>query len=224
MAPIRASALTSGGGAPPPRARQRNNASGYGAAFVSFFASYFSVYGQNGTLQCPPVIVAVRKFVASTPICKSIRPQPLPNRLAALFALAMMGNIPPGMLKEHFDKFSPQWIACIHISVPVVAALRKATRLPPYAILVTVAGSVIGQIVGGRLERQSMAIAAESTPLQMPTASVGQAVTASMLGGNKDSADLSSMTPEAVAPWALIAAAAMWNHVSNPWESGANSV
>lgn len=226
MAPIRASALTAGAGAPPPRSRHRNNtsANGFGAAFVSFLSSYFSVYGQSGALQCPPVVVAVRKFVASTPICKSIRPQPLPSRLAAVFALAVMGNMPPGMLKEHFDKFSPPWILAVHISVPVVAALRKATRLPPYAILVTVAGSVIGQIVGGRLEREAMQIQVESTPIHMPTASVGQAVTSSMLGASPGDAEVGSWSPESIAPWALVAAAAMWQHVSNPWEPGASSV
>lgn len=226
MAPIRASALTASAGAPPPRSRHRNNSNnnGFGAAFVSFLASYFSVYGKSGALQCPPVVVACRKFVASTPICKSIRPQPLPSRLAAVFALAMMGNVPPGMLKEHFDKFSPQWIMAVHISVPVVAALRKATRLPPYAILVTVAGSVLGQIVGGRLEREAMISYAESMPLHMPTASVGQSVTASMIGTSTADASMSSFSPGALAPWALVAAAALWNHVSNPWEPGADSV
>jgi hypothetical protein len=226
MAPIRASALTAGVGATtPPRARARNNSnpSGFGAAFVSFLASYFSVYGQNGALQCPPVVVAVRKFVASTPICKSIRPQPLPSRLAAVFALVLMGNIPPGMLKEHFDKFSPQWILAVHISLPVVAALRKATRLPPYAILVTVAGSVLGQIVGGRLEREAMALQPESNP-HMLTASVGQAATTAMFGRGAESTPMSSFSPELIAPWAVVAAATMWKHVSNPWEPGADSV
>ena len=226
MAPIRANALTAGAGTPAPRPRQRNSssASGYGAAFVSFLSSYFSVYGQSGALQCPPVVVAVRKFVASTPICKSIRPQPLPSRLAAVFALAMMGNVPPGMLKEHFDKFSPPWIMALHISLPVVAALRKATRLPPYAILVTVAGSVIGQIVGGRLERESMLLRSEATPVHMPTASVGQAVTSSLLGASPDSSQEGTWSPETIAPWALLAAASLWQHVSNPWEPGADSV
>lgn len=222
MAPIRATALTAGSASPsrPGRSRHRHNAntSGFGTAFVSFLSSYFSIYGQNGSLQCPPVVVAVRKFVASTPICKSIRPQPLPSRLASVFALAMMGNVPPGMLKEHFDKFSPAWIVAVHASVPVVAALRKATRLPPYAILVTVAGSVLGQIVGGRLEREAMMIEADPSYVPMPAATV----TASMMGAAASDSTNLSFSPESMAPWALVAAAAMWKqvstHAANPWQ------
>lgn len=214
MGPHRAAAqsLSVTGPVPRPRARRGSSASsGYGSTFITFVLSCFSIYGNNGTLQCPPVVVAMRKLVASTPLCRAIRPQPLPNRLAALFALSMAGNVPPGMLKEHFDKFSPQWILAVHASVPVVAALRKATRLPPYAILVTVLGSVLGQIVGGRMERHHMEWAVEPSYTAVAGAPAGLS--------DPTVTELGVLTPQVLTPWALCAAATMWKHMSNPWEA-----
>jgi hypothetical protein len=214
MGPHRAMAhgLSVSGPAPRPRTRHRGG-NGYGATFISFFLSCFSIYGNNGKLQCPPVVVAVRKLVANTPICRAIRPQPLSNRLAACFALALAGNVPPGMLKEHFDKFSPQWILAVHASVPVVAALRKATRLPPYAILVTVLGSVLGQMVGGRMERHQMELDHSYAVASYPSSTIS----------NNALPQLGMISPQMLTPWALCAAAAMWKHVSNPWEETSTS-
>jgi hypothetical protein len=102
------------------------------------------VISKTGELQCPPPIVALRAALAKTPLCAAIRPQSLPFKLAACGILSALANIPPGMVKEHFDKFSPGWFIAIHISIPFVAALRKAVRLPPHAIAFTIGGAIAG--------------------------------------------------------------------------------
>ena len=123
--------------------RGRAHASG-SAAFQPMKPLVGMVISKAGHLKCPPPIVAMRAALARSPICKALRPQALPYKLAACATLSMLANIPPGMLKEHFEKFKPMWILTVHISVPFVAALRKAVVMPPGAIAFTVAGSVIG--------------------------------------------------------------------------------
>ena len=102
------------------------------------------VISKSGHLQCPPPIVALRAALAQTSLCKGLRPQALPVKLAACGILSALANMPPGMVKEHFKKFSPLWILTVHISIPFVAALRKAVVLPPHAIACTIGGAIAG--------------------------------------------------------------------------------
>jgi hypothetical protein len=119
------------------------------------------VVSKAGHLQCPPAIVEFRRVVAQTPLCRALRPQDLPFKLAASGMLSAMANLAPGAAKEHFDKFSVGWFVAIHLSIPFVAALRKAIVMPPYALIITIGGAVAGQIIGGRLERARMVEARE---------------------------------------------------------------
>lgn len=151
-------------------------------------------------------------------MCKAIRPQPMQNRLASLFALAFIGNVPPGMVKEHFDKFSPEWIATVHASVPVVGALRRAIILPPYAILLTILGSVLGQVAGGKVERYHMEQLAEmeqaSAMLRPQLASTGTAMAG--VGGMGPQADI-ALGRQVCAQWCAHVAAAGVKGLANPW-------
>lgn len=104
------------------------------------------VVNESGHLHCPPPIVALRAAVARTPLCKALRPQALPFKLAACGLLSAMVNIPPGMAKTHFEKFSPGWFVAIHVSIPFVAALRKAVHMPPAALAVTLGGAIAGAL------------------------------------------------------------------------------
>jgi hypothetical protein len=106
--------------------------------------------------ECPPAIVAARAALARTPPVRSLRPQPLPARFLAVAATAALLNLPLGCWREHTVKFSGEWAAAVHASVPFVVMLRKALLMPPYAVLVTVAAAVTGQAAGGRLERRRM--------------------------------------------------------------------
>lgn len=119
------------------------------------------VVSKTGHLHCPPAIIALRKLVASTPVCRALRPQDLPFRIAASGVLAGLANVPCGAVRTHFEKFSPGWIVSVHLSLPFVGALRKAMMMPPYALVVTLAGAVAGQMVGARLESARMEHKAE---------------------------------------------------------------
>lgn len=65
-----------------------------------------------------------------------------------------MLNMPFGGLREHVDKFSPEWFLAVHATIPFVAALRKAVLMPRWAVALTIASAVAGQITGSRMERQ----------------------------------------------------------------------
>ena len=86
----------------------------------------------------------MRAAIARTPLAQAIRPEAIPVKLAAVSVISALANIPPGMLKEHFDKFSAPWVVTVHAGVPLVACLRKAVVLPPYAIAFTVGAAIVG--------------------------------------------------------------------------------
>jgi hypothetical protein len=52
----------------------------------------------------------------------------------------------------------------VHITVPLVAMLRKGVGLPPWALALTVAAAVGGQQAGAGLERRRLVAAAVRTP------------------------------------------------------------
>ena len=114
------------------------------------------VVSKNGQLICPPPIVWMRATLAKTQMCQALRPLDIEFKLAACGVLSALANLPPGMAKEHLEKFSPGWFAAIHITIPFVAALRKAVVMPKYAMVVTIAGAIAGQIIGGKIERLRM--------------------------------------------------------------------
>jgi hypothetical protein len=62
-------------------------------------------------------------------------------------------------------KFSPGWFVAVHVTVPFIAMLRKAVVMPPWAIILTVAASVAGQMIGTKVEQYRLAcIAREGLP------------------------------------------------------------
>lgn len=107
--------------------------------------------GQN--LRCPPVVVAARAALARTAFVKSLRPQPLPEKMLAIAMLGMAANVPLGVWREHTKKFSPQWFAAVHAAVPFIAMLRKSVLMPKAAMAITIAASILGQTIGSRAER-----------------------------------------------------------------------
>ena len=73
-------------------------------------------------------------------------------------------NVPFGGLREHVDKFSPEWFLAVHATIPFVAALRKAVMMPRWAVVLTIASAVAGQIAGSQVERQRVRGAAQAPP------------------------------------------------------------
>ncbi|XP_004300142.1 PREDICTED: uncharacterized protein LOC101302456 [Fragaria vesca subsp. vesca] len=107
-------------------------------------------------LKCPSAVVAARAALARTTFVKNLRPQPLPAKMLVIAALGMAVNIPLGMWKEHTTKFSLSWFAAVHAAVPFIAMLRKSVLIPKTAMALTIAASILGQVVGSRAERIRM--------------------------------------------------------------------
>ena len=103
--------------------------------------------------KCPPAVVAARAALARTALVKSLRPQPLPAKMLAIAALGMAVNVPLGVWREHTEKFSLSWFIAVHAAVPFIAMLRKSVLMPKTAMALTIAASIIGQVIGSRAER-----------------------------------------------------------------------
>ncbi|KAA8521262.1 hypothetical protein F0562_011901 [Nyssa sinensis] len=104
-------------------------------------------------LKCPPAVVAARAALARTALVKTLRPQPLPAKMLVIGVLGIAANIPLGIWKEHTRKFSLSWFAAVHASVPFIAMLRKSVLMPQNAMALTIAASILGQVIGSRAER-----------------------------------------------------------------------
>lgn len=107
-------------------------------------------------LRCPPAVVAARAALARTAAVKVLRPQPLSTKVLVIGLLGMAANVPLGIWREHTEKFSPAWFTAVHASVPFIAMLRKAVHMPKYAMVYTIAASILGQVIGSRAERKRM--------------------------------------------------------------------
>ncbi|KAL5099845.1 hypothetical protein RYX36_004172 [Vicia faba] len=112
-------------------------------------------------IKCPAAVVAARAALARTTFVKNLRPQPLPAKVLAIAALGMALNVPMGMWREHTVKFSVSWFVAVHAAVPFIAMLRKSVLMPKAAMALTIAASVLGQVIGSRAERIRMKAIAE---------------------------------------------------------------
>ncbi|XP_077220719.1 uncharacterized protein LOC143854573 isoform X2 [Tasmannia lanceolata] len=104
-------------------------------------------------IKCPPAIVAARAALARTALVKTLRPQPLPEKMLVIGILGMAANVPLGIWREHTEKFSSSWFAAVHAAVPFIAMLRKSVLMPKTAMAFTIAASILGQVIGSRAER-----------------------------------------------------------------------
>ncbi|KAI3983835.1 hypothetical protein MKX01_011543 [Papaver californicum] len=103
--------------------------------------------------KCPPAIVAARAALAQTALVKNLRPQPLPAKMMAIALMGMAANVPLGVWREHTMKFSLSWFVAVHAAVPFIAMLRKSVLIPKTAMAITIAASILGQVIGSRAER-----------------------------------------------------------------------
>lgn len=71
--------------------------------------------------------------------------------ISAITVLAFILNIPLGFLRSKQKKFSLKWIVYIHLAIPAIIALRISLHLGNYVIPIFVISSIIGQVVGARL-------------------------------------------------------------------------
>ncbi|KAK4368847.1 hypothetical protein RND71_012639 [Anisodus tanguticus] len=124
-------------------------------------------------LKCPPAVVAARAALARTAFVKTVRPQPLSSKMLVIGALGMAANIPLGVWREHTEKFSLSWFTAGHAAVPFIAMLRKSVVMPKTAMALTIAASILGQVIGSRAERLRMKAKAGSLKLVAQSGSDG---------------------------------------------------
>lgn len=74
--------------------------------------------------------------------------------LAVLILLAVAFNVPMGYQRESCRKFSPGWWFYVHISIPIIMYARIKAGLGVPFIPFTLAGAVLGQIMGGKLYKK----------------------------------------------------------------------
>jgi hypothetical protein len=85
-------------------------------------------------------------------------PPPVPallyGPLLLICAAALLVNIPLGYVREGYRKFSPAWFVYVHLSVPLIAYLRRSNHVTVWAIPAFFACAVLGQVAGGMIRRR----------------------------------------------------------------------
>ncbi|XP_047322168.1 uncharacterized protein LOC124926051 [Impatiens glandulifera] len=119
-------------------------------------------------IQCPQAIVVARAALARTAFCKNLRPQTLPTKMLVIGAMGMAANIPLGVWREHTRKFSISWFVAVHAAVPFIGMLRKTVLMPKNAMALTIAASILGQVIGSRAERIRLKAKAKREKLAFP--------------------------------------------------------
>lgn len=77
-----------------------------------------------------------------------------PVLLIGLIAVAFALNIPLGYFRQAVEKFSFAWYFYVHISIPLIIYLRIKSGYSWKFIPLTLLGTVVGQIIGGRIRRR----------------------------------------------------------------------
>jgi hypothetical protein len=73
--------------------------------------------------------------------------------LYTLILFALLINIPLGFLRQNYEKFTFGWYFYVHISIPVIVYLRIKSGFTWHIIPLMFASTVIGQFIGGRINR-----------------------------------------------------------------------
>lgn len=74
--------------------------------------------------------------------------------LSAILITALTVNLPLGYLRQGSRRYSAVWFLYIHLSIPLIVALRLAFGFGWDIVPLTVACAVAGQIIGGRIFRR----------------------------------------------------------------------
>lgn len=76
--------------------------------------------------------------------------------LAAVTMAAFVLNLPFGYLRVTTRKFSLLWFLYIHLPIPFIFVLRNLGGLGYNTIPVIVSGAILGQFVGGRINKNKL--------------------------------------------------------------------
>jgi hypothetical protein len=81
-----------------------------------------------------------------------------PLLLAALLAVTFVITLPFGVWRSFTRKFTIQWWLAIHLVIPLIFVMRRWGGFSYYFIPLFLASTVLGQIIGGKLNRKSTPI------------------------------------------------------------------
>ena len=77
--------------------------------------------------------------------------------LFVVILAAILINIPLGYVRQGVEKFSFAWYFYIHISIPFIIYLRIKSGYSWKLIPLTIAGAILGQVIGGRIRKKRQA-------------------------------------------------------------------
>ncbi|MCL6639489.1 MAG: hypothetical protein K6T80_07415 [Firmicutes bacterium] len=69
-----------------------------------------------------------------------------------LAVVAFLCNIPLGFWRASTRKFSWRWFLAVHLSIPLIFALRLKLGISGWFIPLSLGAAVTGQLVGGRFD------------------------------------------------------------------------
>ena len=84
-------------------------------------------------------------------------PMHLSLMLFVVILAAILINIPLGYVRQGVEKFSFAWYFYIHISIPFIIYLRIKSGYSWKLIPLTIAGAILGQVIGGRIRKKRQA-------------------------------------------------------------------
>jgi len=76
------------------------------------------------------------------------------QKLLWITLLAFSVNLPFGYLRQNCEKFTFGWYFYVHISIPAIIFFRTKAGLSWHIIPVTVTAAIIGQLIGGRINKR----------------------------------------------------------------------
>jgi len=74
--------------------------------------------------------------------------------LILLIILAYVLNIPFGLFRQKFERFSIGWFACIHAPIPIIAFIRISSHISLKYIPLLVIAAIAGQMTGYRIKNK----------------------------------------------------------------------
>ena len=77
----------------------------------------------------------------------------IPVRIG-LVLLAFAISVPCGYLRQNHKKYSFLWFLLIHVPIPLIVLMRIEAGQDWHIIPLTLGGSILGQIVGGFINRR----------------------------------------------------------------------
>jgi hypothetical protein len=79
---------------------------------------------------------------------------PIIIAITTVTASAFILNLPFGYMRTGREKYSFLWFLHIHLPIPFIFILRQAAGLSYKFIPIIVIGAVMGQLLGGRLNKE----------------------------------------------------------------------